>query len=140
MKECIFCKIVRQEAPSWKVYEDELTYAFFDINPVNPYHTLVIPKAHFVNLFDTPPETAQAVMNTAKRVIDLYAARLGMQNFQLISCAGEAAQQDVFHLHVHIVPRQFGDGQDVVWQVHPEMRPQFDDLLARLDEGPTPGD
>ena len=133
MDDCKFCNIAAGKGPSWKVYETQDAYAFFDINPVNAYHTLVIPKAHATNAFDVPPHVFVQVMKAVKYVVDLYHERLGIDNLQIISCAGEAAQQDVFHLHVHIVPRSKGDGQDVVWNTHPEMREQFDALLARLE-------
>lgn len=132
MDDCIFCRVVRGDAPSWKVYETDTAYAFLDIHPVNPYHTLVIPKRHATNVFDVPPDDWLGVMAAVKEVVDLYAERLGMTNLQIVSSSGAEAQQDVFHLHVHIVPRHDGDGQDVRWTPHPEMRERFDAMLARL--------
>jgi len=132
MENCVFCKIVRGEVPSWKVYEDEHTYAFLDIHPVNEYHTLVIPKNHCENIFDVTPRDALHVMKTVKTVVDLYHDKLGINNIQIINSSGVEAQQDVFHLHVHIVPRSANDGQDVKWIVHPEWREKFDALLHRL--------
>jgi histidine triad (HIT) family protein len=63
MEDCIFCKIVKGEANSWKVYENESVYAFLDINPVNEYHTLIIPKRHYENIFDTPEDELIKVMS-----------------------------------------------------------------------------
>ena len=132
MSTCIFCRIAKGEAKSWKVYEDESVYAFLDINPVNEYHTLVIPKAHYENIFDVPEQELLKVMAVVKKLVDLYRERLGINSVQIISCSGEEAQQDVFHLHFHIVPRRKGDGQDVVWTTHPEWREKFDALLERI--------
>lgn len=132
---CIFCQIVQGMAPSWKIYETDDTLAFLDINPVNEYHTLVIPKHHYVNYFDVPPELLLRVTATVKQLVDLYHRRLGIDNVQIISCAGEEAQQDVFHFHVHIVPRHQDDGQDVVWHVKPEMRARFSELAAAFRAG-----
>ena len=132
MSTCIFCKIGKGEAKSWKVYEDESVYAFLDINPVNEYHTLVIPKTHYENIFDIPESELLKVMAVVKKLVDLYRDQLGINNVQIISCSGAEAQQDVFHLHFHIVPRNKGDGQDVVWTTHPEWREKFDALLERI--------
>ena len=137
MTNCIFCQIIRGEAPSWRVYEDESTLAFFDIHPVNPYHTLVIPKAHYENIFDTPPEVLAQVMNTIKRITTLYQQRLGVNNIQLINSSGAAAQQDVFHLHFHIIPRHRSDGQNIRWQTHPEWVTDYNRMLKTLNEGHT---
>ena len=132
MEDCIFCQIASGNAKSWKVYENDHAYAFLDIHPVNEYHTLVIPKRHYVNIFDIPTGELLHVISALKHVVDLYQERLGLANAQIVNSSGAEAQQDVFHLHFHIVPRQKGDGQDVKWSPHPEMRERFDDLLAKL--------
>ncbi len=131
MSACIFCKIVKGEAKSWKVYEDDNVYAFLDINPVSEYHTLVIPKAHYENIFDVPEDELLKVMAVVRTLAILYRERLGIHNVQIFSNAGREAQQDVFHLHFHIVPRQAGDGQNIVWRTHPEWRARFDTLVER---------
>ena len=113
MQDCIFCKIIRGEAKSWKIYEDDFTYVFLDINPVNEYHTLVIPKKHFENIFDITEDEFQHLSKTIKRIVNLYNVKLGMKNVQIINSSGAEAQQDVFHIHFHIVPRYKGDNQDV---------------------------
>ena len=132
MEDCIFCQVASGNAKSWKVYETDHAYAFLDIHPVNEYHTLVIPKRHYVNIFDIPTEELLHVMSALKHVVNLYQERLGLANAQIVNSSDAEAQQDVFHLHFHIVPRQKGDGQDVKWSPHPEMRERFDDLLAKL--------
>ena len=134
MEDCIFCKVSRSEAPSWKVYEDEHTYAFLDIHPVNEYHTLVIPKKHYVNIFDIPENEVVFIVKTIKRIVNLYEEKLGLKNVQIVNSSGTEAQQDVFHIHFHIVPRFSGDGQDVVWKTHKEWRDRFDDLLLKLND------
>jgi len=83
-------------------------------------------------VFDVPEADLLGVMAAVKHVVDLYRERLGIENLQIVSSSGAEAQQDVFHLHVHIVPRHDGDGQDVQWTTHPEMRDQFDAMLDRL--------
>ena len=132
MENCIFCKIVHGEAHSWKVYEDENTYAFLDINPVNEYHTLVIPKKHYIDIFDIPENVAVSIMKSIKKIVNLFNEKLGIKNIQIVNSSGKEAQQDVFHIHFHIVPRFSGDGQNIVWKPHPELRERFDDLLQKL--------
>ncbi len=132
MEQCVFCQVAAGKARSWKVCETEHAYAFLDIHPVSEYHTLVIPKRHFTNILDVPNAELLHLMSALKSVVDLYHAKLGIENVQIINCSGAQAQQDVFHLHFHIVPRQAGDGQDVRWSRHPEMRDRFDQLLLAL--------
>ncbi|MDX1419412.1 MAG: HIT family protein [Rubricoccaceae bacterium] len=132
MDDCIFCQIVAGEAPSWRVHETAAAYAFLDIHPVSRYHTLVVPKRHATDIFDVPEEDLLAVMSALKDVVDLYRERLGIRNVQVVNSSGAEAQQEVFHLHFHIVPRRRGDGQDVHWTTHPEQRSEFDAMLARL--------
>ena len=132
MQECIFCEIVNGSAHSWKVHETELAYAFLDINPVNPYHTLVIPKKHATNLFDVAEEDLLGVMLALKEVVDLYKKKLGLNQAQVFCSSGKDAQQDVFHLHFHLVPRHNGDGQNVRWKTHPALREQFETMLEKL--------
>ncbi len=72
MNDCIFCKIVKGDARSWKVFENESVYAFFDINPVNEYHTLVIPKNHYENIFDVPENELVEVIKVVKELAGLY--------------------------------------------------------------------
>lgn len=132
MKDCIFCKIVRGEAPSWKVMENEHAYAFLDINPVSKYHTLIIPKQHARDIFDVPEGDLREVIAMVKQVAKLYEEKLGIRNVQVINSNGREAQQDVFHIHYHIVPRKLGDGQSIRWKVHPEWRSEFDGMLERL--------
>ncbi len=137
MDRCIFCEIARGDAPSWGVSEDESTYAFLNIFPASEWHTLVVPKAHHVDVFDTPVEELVAVSRTVKRVVDLYQRLLGISDAQIINSSGAQAQQDVFHVHFHIVPRQLGDGQDVQWSLHPQWRGRFDDMLSKLRDAGT---
>ncbi len=132
MHDCIFCQIVRQEAKSWKVYENDHIYSFLDINPVNAYHTLVIPKAHYQDIFDLPSELFQKLAGAIKDVTTLYRQKLGIEHLQIVNSSGEQAQQDVFHVHFHIVPRYWGDGQDIVWTPDQSLRASFDEQLSML--------
>jgi len=132
MNDCIFCKVAKGESPSWKVYENESVYAFLDIFPATKYHTLVIPKKHYTNIFDIAESDLQAVISVVQKLSKLYTEKLGIEDIQIISNTGSAAQQTVFHIHFHIVPRSIGDGQDVKWTTHPEWRSEFNEMLEEL--------
>lgn len=134
MENCIFCKIAGDQIPAYKIYEDENTLAFLDISPISEFHTLVIPKAHYTNALDIPGEAFLQVMDTVKKVVDLYKEKLGLENLQLLHNAGEAGQQDVFHLHVHIVPRAAGDGKDAILPSRqPELKEKFSEMIQKLE-------
>ncbi|MEM9563596.1 MAG: HIT family protein [Actinomycetota bacterium] len=107
--ECIFCAIVAGQAPARVVNEDEHTMAFLDINPITEGHTLVIPKAHAVDLHDITPDDLAATARSAKTVAGLLTERLGSDGVNLLHATGVAAWQTVFHLHIHVLPRVDGD-------------------------------
>ena len=130
--DCIFCKIASGEFNSWKVCEDEHALAFLDINPVAEYHTIVVPKKHYANIFDIPADELARVMATVKRVVDLYGDKLGLKNCQIIHNAGAEAQQEVFHFHIHIIPRAHGDGNNITWKTHLELRDKFAEMMGRI--------
>ena len=103
---CIFCKIVSGDIPSTKVYEDELVYAFRDINPQAPTHILVIPKAHIASVNELNGENSAVVAHIFE-VIPRIAAAEGLANgYRVVSNCGPDAGQTVFHLHFHILGGQ----------------------------------
>lgn len=106
MKSCIFCKIINGESPCYKIYEDEDTFAFLSI--ANDYygHTLVIPKKHCINILDAEEETMAAVMKAVRKISRHYVEKLGFDGVNVFINNGAAADQVVFHLHVHIAPRK----------------------------------
>lgn len=109
MNDCIFCKIVGGDIPSHKVYEDEHVFAFLDIHPVQPGHTLVIPKEHSGNIFEIGEENwvqvQRAVHRIAKAVEDAaHADGLGLRMNNR-----EHGGQSVHHVHIHLIPRFKGD-------------------------------
>lgn len=104
MEECIFCKIVKGEIPSKKVYEDEKVYAFYDINPEAPTHVLVIPKEHIESINSLDDKNIEIVTHIFK-VIKKLAADLGIaeSGYRVVSNCGDDAGQTVKHLHFHIL-------------------------------------
>ena len=111
--DCIFCKIISGELPSSKVYEDNDVLAFLDIKPVNPGHTLVIPKKHFENIHDTPDDIFAKTMVAAKKIADAI-LKLGAKGVNIGMNNGSAAGQIVFHAHVHVMPR-YGKDSFSLW-------------------------
>lgn len=106
---CLFCKIAAGEIPSKKVYEDDLCYAFYDIDPQAPTHFLVIPKAHIASVSEVTPEN-QAVVGHIFSVIAQITKDLGLESYRVVSNIGEQAGQSVFHLHFHVL-----SGRDMTW-------------------------
>jgi histidine triad (HIT) family protein len=104
-ESCIFCKIVRKQAPASIIYEDETVIVFLDIRPLNIGHTLVIPKKHYVDIFDIPENQLSQVHKVAKRVSVAVKKATNADGISIIQQNGKAAAQDIFHLHVHVVPR-----------------------------------
>ena len=110
MTPCIFCQILEGTLPSSKVYEDEICLAFMDIQPVNPGHVLVIPKVHFENLTDLPADVGSHLFQVAQRIVlSLSKTNIKFEGANLFLAHGEAAGQEVFHVHLHVIPRFAGD-------------------------------
>lgn len=108
MTDCIFCKIVNGEVPAKKIYEDEKTIAFLSIEPLTFGHTLVIPKEHYEDIFDMPEELLKEVFVSVKKVSEILKEKLKCDGINVMNSNGKVAQQDVFHYHVHVVPRYAG--------------------------------
>jgi histidine triad (HIT) family protein len=131
MKECIFCKIVAGELPSYKVYEDEKTLAFLDINPVQNGHTLVIPKEHAVNIFDISAEVWAAVQETVRHVAGVLDKSMSADGINLIMNNRDHAGQVVEHAHVHLIPRYRGDGLHL-WPHHPIKKEEAERIAEKI--------
>lgn len=110
MPDCIFCKIVRGEIPSYKLYEDADVLVFLDIHPVNAGHTLVVPKRHSTNIFDVSPEDWHAMTEAARKFSIIIEKALRADGIQLAMNNREHAGQSVHHPHLHVIPRFKGDG------------------------------
>ena len=109
MSDCLFCKIAAGEIPSNKVYEDELVYAFYDIDPQAPTHFLVIPKAHIGSVAEVPGDNSAVVAHIFE-VIAKVTKELGLDSYRVVSNIGEQAGQSVHHLHFHVL-----SGRDMTW-------------------------
>jgi histidine triad (HIT) family protein len=101
---CIFCKIVRGDLPSNKVYEDEHYLAFLDINPFTKGHTLVCPKEHGETIWDMKEDKIGGLFLAASKVSKAVVEATGAEGFRFVQNNGEAANQAVAHVHVHVIP------------------------------------
>lgn len=132
MDDCIFCRIIDGTAPAWKVLESDQALAFLDIHPLTDYHTLVVPKQHYDNVFDITQEALEGVLALSKAVVELYQQKLNLSNIQLLHNAGRYAQQEVFHFHLHLIPRHPGDGQNLRWRPTLRNNTSFEALIEAL--------
>ncbi len=109
--DCVFCRIIDGQAPASIIHEDELAVVFMDIDPVNPGHALVVPRAHATHLADLPEETGAHLFKLAMRTAAAMRKTAGLrcEGVNLFLADGEAAFQEVFHVHLHVFPRFKGD-------------------------------
>ena len=105
---CIFCKIVRGDSPAVKIYEDDHTVAFMDVQPASPGHTLVIPKTHAANLLEIAEPDLMATTRRVQSVARAIYKALAPDGLRIVQTNGPAAGQTVFHYHVHLIPMQEG--------------------------------
>jgi len=102
--DCVFCQIIRREAPASMVYEDEEVIAFLSNHPVNVGHTLVVPKKHYIDIYEFPEDEAAYIFKIAKRIAQAVKEATGVEAIRIVQNNGKDAGQIIFHLHVHIIP------------------------------------
>jgi len=117
MSNCIFCKIIKGELPSYKVYEDHKIIAFLDIAPINRGHVLVIPKEHYEDTLETPDELLQTMALVVKKISKAVMIATGAHACNIGINNGAESGQIIFHTHWHIMPRFKGDGYEL-WKGH----------------------
>lgn len=115
MSDCQFCDIVAGEAPATRLYEDEQVVAFLDIAPVAGGHTLVVPKDHYETLTDMPAGEVGALFERVRTVAGAIEAAFDLDGLNVVQSNGAAAGQEVFHAHVHLLPRYENDDVQVRW-------------------------
>lgn len=134
--DCVICEIVAGRLESSRVYEDDRVLAFMDLHPVTPGHLLVVPKVHAPYLADVDEELGMHVFAVARRLAAaLRASDLPCEGINLFLADGEAAFQEVFHLHLHVFPRTVGDGFRISadWRERP--RAELDEAASRVRAG-----
>ena len=138
-EDCIFCSIVDGEIPARVVYEDDQAIAFLDANPIAPGHTLVIPKAHHERLSDMDDDTASSVFQTLYDLVGAVEAGVDADGANVGFNDGEAAGQEVPHVHGHIIPRFEGDGGSPLHAVageEPDLsEDELDDIANDIEAG-----
>ncbi len=115
MKDCLFCKIINGDVPSTKIYEDENSYAFLDINPINRGHTLLVPKKHSRNFFDADDKTLQQLVIVSKKLSVAIKDGVSADGINIHINNEPTAGQVIFHTHLHIIPR-FSDDNIKMWE------------------------
>lgn len=113
MEDCIFCKIIKGELPSRKIYEDDIVIAFLDINPINKGHTLVIPKEHYHSTLETPDEILKHIAVVVKKITLAIMKATDSHGCNIAINNGEVSGQIIFHTHWHIMPRFENDGYEL---------------------------
>ncbi|MCL2643543.1 MAG: HIT family protein [Candidatus Bathyarchaeota archaeon] len=129
---CVFCKIVQKQAPSSVVYEDDFVMAFLDIRPACEGHTLVVSKEHFEGILDIPGELLGKVYQVSKVVAKAVVRALDADGVSVIQQNGRAANQVVFHLHVHVIPRHCGQKMKVDQELQTVGYNQLDLTAAKI--------
>ncbi|WP_433222626.1 HIT family protein [Dactylosporangium sp. CS-047395] len=136
MTDCLFCGIVAGTVESSTVYADDAIVAFLDLQPVTPGHLLVVPRSHAAGLSDLAPDLGAQLWTVAQRLAGaLRRSSLRCEGINLFLADGEAAFQEVFHVHLHVFPRFPGDGFtiDADWRVRP--RAELDETAAAIRAG-----
>jgi len=136
VEDCIFCRIAAGKAPASVVYENDLVMAFMDIGQANPGHVLVAPKQHMRDIYELDEELAAEVMRVAVRVAKAVKRQMKPDGLNLLQANERAGLQSVFHFHLHVLPRFWGDEIDVRWPRRPNQpHARLDELAAQIRAG-----
>lgn len=129
---CLFCKIAAGAIPCFKLYEDDDALAFLDINPANPGHALVIPKAHAPTLMASADADLAKVLPVARRIAAAIERALAPDGINLLQANGPGAAQSVLHFHLHVLPRRTGDGLMMNWTLQPGDKTELAAIAERI--------
>ena len=131
-ENCIFCKIVAGEIPSRTLFEDEDFKVMLDVGPAAKGHALIVPKEHYVNIYELPDELAGEAMKLAKRMATHMTKILVCDGFNILQNNGEVAGQTVFHYHMHLIPRYKGGDEMILWKANHFSDQEMDALAEQL--------
>ncbi len=138
MASCIFCAIANGDVPCANLYEDGRVFAFLDINPLAPGHTLLVPKRHAARLEDCDAKDVAALVEATKRLLPILARETGHPDATVAINNGPGAGQEVAHLHLHLVPRKKGDGYGPIHALFPDRHKadpeELHDLAVRVQK------
>jgi histidine triad (HIT) family protein len=132
MVECVFCKIVRGEVPSTKLFEDETKMAFLDIFPAAKGHALVIPKKHFESFLEVPREELKELIVLVQDLAKKIVKAVNAEGFNVYQSNGVVAGQTINHMHFHIIPRFKGDGLPLKWKQSKPEKPELEALKNQI--------
>ena len=127
--DCIFCKIIKGDIPSYTIYEDEIVKVILDINPVSNGHMLIIPKTHYVNLMDIDDSVLSHIMNTSKDLYKKYNDKLNMDGLTITQ--NNDYGQEVKHYHLHLIPRYENDNIEFI---KPTNLDSVEDVYKKMSE------
>jgi len=127
---CIFCKIANKEVQSYVVYEDDISIAFLDINPLSKGHILFIPKKHYTRISEIPDEELEKLVKSFKKLLKIVEEKIS-KNYNIINNCGKLAGQEIEHVHIHIVPR-YGNEKIFLWITHKLTEEEAKEILERL--------
>ena len=130
--DCVFCKIASGQIPSIKIYEDDVVVAFLDIRPVSDGHTLVMPRQHFDQVHNCPPEVLGQVFSRMAKIAGAIASATGADGYNVLCNNGRAAGQIVDHLHFHVVPRNAGDSVFTQWPSYKYGQGKAEAIAAKI--------
>ena len=132
-ENCIFCKIAGGEIPTATLYEDEDFKVILDLGPATKGHALIIPKEHFLNVYELTDKVAEKVMPLAKSIIVKMTDILQCDGYNIVQNNGEAAGQTVMHFHVHLIPRYEGDKIGLGWKMGKLGEQERDELVKEMN-------
>lgn len=127
--DCVFCKIIKGDIPSYTIYEDEIIKVILDINPVSNGHMLIIPKTHYVNLMDIDDSVLSHIMNTSKDLYKKYKDKLNMDGLSITQ--NNDYGQEVKHYHLHLIPRYENDNIEFI---KPTNLDSVEDVYKKMSE------
>ena len=134
-ESCLFCEIAARRIAASVVYEDDDIMAFLDINPLAPGHVLLITKAHCETLLDVPRNTFSALFDVAQKIAAAQIKVVGAEGVNWLQNSGTAAGQEIFHFHIHLIPRMVDDGLGWNWKPSPyKISKERDQLANQLSE------
>ena len=132
MENCVLCNLANGIWDSATLYEDENFRVILDLGPASKGHALILPKAHYANIYEIPEELAAKAIVLAKKMAGIMTEALGCDGFNIVQNNGEAAGQTVFHFHMHLIPRYKGDDAGFGWKTKELDEATKEEVLAKV--------
>ncbi len=134
---CIFCEISSGQVPASFVYQSEEVFAIMSLDQPNPYKVLVVPRSHIENIYDLSAEDAAHIFQATVKIARAIREASGCDGLNLVQSNGRAGQQDVFHFHLHLIPRFYNDSIILSWQntqaERSELNRMAEEICSKLD-------